>query len=168
MRWMVGAFLVMIFGAGGCALGQSGGYVDASAWSANYTEDYIPEFHLETTSGKNLLLNGIQVKEFSRGGTGSSECCSPIPGVGKTIRVVWRIGGRQETRSEWKTYSKDVAIAGATSSAPDAMNFLIVRFFPGHNIEAEFVSESAEPDGKPSPRVDQLFYGRRVMRQMGE
>ncbi|MEX3910125.1 hypothetical protein AB4Y33_43240, partial [Paraburkholderia sp. BR14319] len=62
----------------GCAVVQPSGYVDASAWGANYTEDYIPEFHLETTSGKNLLLNGIQVKEFSRGGTGSSECCSRI------------------------------------------------------------------------------------------
>jgi hypothetical protein len=167
-RLICGSLIGALSMLASCAVGQPRGYVDASAWSANYTEDYIPDFHLETTSGKNLLLSGIQVKEFSKGGTGSSECCSPIPGVGQAIKVVWSVGVRQEDRSQWRTYSRDVTTTGSTSRAPDAMNFLIVRFFPGRNIEAEFVSESAKPDGKPSPRVDQVFYGRRVMRQIGE
>ncbi|MEX3926989.1 DUF3304 domain-containing protein [Paraburkholderia sp. BR10936] len=167
-RVICGFFIVLLSTMTGCAVVQPSGYVDASAWGANYTEDYIHEFWIQTASGKDTGVGGVQLAEFSRGGKSGSICCSLMPGVGQSIKVVWRVGGRQETRSEWKTYSKDVAVAGATSSAPDAMNFLIVRFFPGHNIEAEFVSESAEYDGKPSPRVDQLFYGRRVMRQMGE
>jgi len=166
---MVGAFLAMMLGLlGGGAVGQPGGYVDATAWSTNYTEDYIRDFWIQTAAGKDTGLEGIQVKEFSRGGTGSSECCSLIPGVGQTIKVVWRVGERQDDRSKWKTYSRDVKVTGATSSAPDAMNVLIVRFFLDQNVEAEFISESAKPNGKPSPRVDQLFYGRRVMRQLGE
>ncbi|MCP3726039.1 DUF3304 domain-containing protein [Paraburkholderia sp. CNPSo 3272] len=84
----------------GCAVGQPSGYVDASAWGANYTEDYIHDFWIQTASGKDTGMGGIQVSEFSRGGKGGRECCALIPGVGQTIRVVWRVGGRQETRSE--------------------------------------------------------------------
>ncbi|CAN7335588.1 DUF3304 domain-containing protein [Trinickia sp. LjRoot230] len=153
---------------GGCASNVPRGYVDASAWSTNYTEDYIYDFSIQTVSGKRLLLGGIQVKEFSRGGTGKRECCSLIPGVGQTIKVVWRIGGRNDDEAQWKTYSRDVVVTGETSNGPDAMNFLIVRFFPNHEVGAELVWESAKPDDKPSPRVDQLFYGRRVMRHVGE
>ncbi len=169
MRWMARVFVAMILGMlDGCAVGQPGGYVDASAWSANYTEDYIQDFWIQTAEGKDTGLEGIQVKEFSKGGTGGSECCSLIPGVGRTIKVVWRVGGHQDDESQWKTYSRNVVVTGATSTDRDAMNFIIVRFFPGHQLEAEFVSESAKPEGKPSPRVDKLFYGQRVMRRIGE
>ncbi|WP_017775379.1 DUF3304 domain-containing protein [Paraburkholderia kururiensis] len=169
MRWMVRVFVAMIFGAlTACATGQPSGYVDTTAWSANYTEDYIPEFWIQTAEGKDTGLAGVQVQEFSRGGKGGHECCSSIPGVGKAIKVVWRVGGHQDDKSMWKTYSRNVVVTGVTSTDRDAMNFLIVRFFPNHNVEAEFVFESARPDGKPSPRVDKLFYGQRVMRHMGE
>ncbi|MEX3669759.1 hypothetical protein AB3X82_16350, partial [Paraburkholderia phenoliruptrix] len=58
-----------------CATGQRMHYVDASAWSANYTEDYIQDFWIQTADGKDTGLSGVQVKEFSAGGTGGSECC---------------------------------------------------------------------------------------------
>jgi len=152
----------------GCAVGQPRGYVDATAWSANYTEEYIHEFHILTASGTDTGLEGIQVKEFSKGGAGGHECCSLIPGVGQTIKVVWKIGAYNDKEPQWKTYSKDVKVTGLTSNDPEWFNFVIVRFFPNHEVEAEFVSESSKFDGEPSPRVDQVFYGRRVMRQKGE
>jgi hypothetical protein len=166
MRWMVRVFLAtMLCVLGGCAIGQPSGYVDASAWSANYTEDYIYDFSIQTSSGKDTGLEGIQVKEFSKGGTGSSECCSLIPGAGRTIKVVWRVGGRQDDKSLWKTYSRDVVIKGAMPHS-ERHSYLVVRFFPDHEVEAElFSSESLDPK---NPRLDKLFSGRRVMRHLGE
>jgi hypothetical protein len=152
----------------GCATGQPRGWVDAAAWGANYTEDYIYDYWIKTVDGKDTGVGGVQVHEFSKGGKGGRICCSPMPGVGQTIKIVWHVGGRREPESQWKTYSRDVVVAGATSSAPNTMNFVIIRFFPGYDVEAEFVSESTKFDGKASPRVDQLFYGRRVMRIKGE
>jgi hypothetical protein len=137
-------------------------------WSANYTEDYIYEFRIQMASGKDTGLAGIHVSEFSKGGQGAHECCSLIPGVGQTIRVVWRVGGRNDEEAQWKTYSRDVVVKGGILNDPDSMNFLIVRFFQNHSVEAEFVSESLKFGAPVSPRVDQLFYGRRAMRQMGE
>lgn len=152
----------------GCAMGQSGRYVRAEAWGANYTEDYIPEFHILTTSGEDTGAEETQIKPFSEGGTGGHECCSPIPGVGQSIKVVWYVGTHQNVRSQWKTYSQDIIVRGSTSTNKDDMNVLIVRFFPGYNIEAEFLYESGRPDEKTNPRVDRIFYGERVMRKMGE
>jgi Protein of unknown function (DUF3304) len=165
MRLMARMFLAMMLG--GCAIGQPSGYVDASAWSANYTEDYIYDFSIQTVSGNDTGLEGIQVKEFSKGGTGSSECCSLIPGVGRAIKVVWRVGGRQDDESQWKTYSRDVVVTGAVSRDPNRHSYLIVRFFPRHEVEAEFVPGD-DPRGARNPRVDQLFLGQRVMRYLGE
>ena len=166
MRWMTRMFFAVMLG--GCAVGQPGGYVDASAWSANYTEDYIPEFHIETASGKSTGLEGIQVKPFSKGGTGGRECCSLIPGVGQTIRVVWQVGGYNDDESQWKTYSRDVIVKGAMPTKKDAYNILMVRFFPDHQVEAELIPDRGEAGGSASPRVDKLFYGQRVMRHIGE
>jgi len=164
---MVRTLVVILLGVlAGCTVGQRSGNIDATAWSTNYTEDYIYDFRILTADGKATGLSGFQVKEFSKGGTGKRMCCALIPGVGQTIKVVWRIGGRQEDESQWKTYSRDVVVIGATSNDPHTRNFLIVRFFPNRDVEAEFVFESTELDGKASPRVDQLFYGRRVMRQL--
>jgi hypothetical protein len=59
-------------------------------------------------------------------------------------------------------------VRGEASTDPKAMNYLVVRFFPEHQVEAELMWDSIEPDRGPSPRLDQLFYGRRVMRQMGD
>jgi len=152
----------------GCAPVQPDRYVDTSAWGANYTEDYIYEYWIQTASGKSTGVGGVQLSEFSRGGTGGSICCSLMPGVGSTVKVGWRTGGRQEDRSQWKAYSREVVVSGSTSNEPHTRNLLIVRFFSGNQVEAEFAFESTRPDGKPNPRVDQLFYGRRTMRQMGE
>jgi hypothetical protein len=153
----------------GCAAVHGRDYVSAPAWAANYTEEYVQDFSILTETGERTGLGGIQVYEFSRGGTsGGHVGYALIPGVGQTIRVVWRVGGHNDAEETWKTFSRDVVVKGTTSNEPDAGNFLIVRFFPEHQVEAEFVWESIKPYGEPSPRVDQLFYGHRVMRQRGE
>jgi len=167
MRWMVRTFVVILLGVlAGCAAGQRSGYVDATAWSTNYTEDYIYDFRILTAEGKPTGLSGFQVKEFSRGGTGKRMCCALIPGVGQTIKVVWSIGGRQDDESLWKTHSREVVVAGTMPTQQQSHSYLIVRFFPNYEIEAElFPSGKLRPD---NPRVDKLFSGHRVMRQLGE
>jgi hypothetical protein len=162
----VAVWLVLL---GGCAIGQPRGWVEAAAWAANYTEDFIYDFSILTADGKRTGVSGTQVSEFSRRGTsGGHICCSLMPGVGQTVKVVWRVGGRRDEEAQWRTYSRDVAVTGATSKAADVRNFVVVRFFPDHDVEVEFIFESTKLDGKASPRVDQLFYGRRVMRKKGE
>lgn len=152
---------------GACAPIQMRGYIDATAWSANYTEDYIREFHIQTADGQDTGLEGVQINEFSKGGQGGHECCSLIPGVGQKIRLVWTVANT-ESKALWKTYSQTLVVKGATSNDPDSMNFIIVRFFPDHNVEAEFISESLKFGAVANPRVDAIFYGRRVMRYIGE
>jgi hypothetical protein len=161
----VAVWLVML---GGCAIGQPRGWVEAAAWAANYTEDFIYDFSVLTVDEKRTGVTGALVQEFSRGGTTGRECCGLMPGVGQTVKVVWRVGGRRDEESQWRTYSRDVVVTGATSKAADVRNFVVVRFFPDHDVEVEFIFESTKLDGKASPRVDQLFYGRRVMRKKGE
>lgn len=91
----------------GCAvLDPKQDYVDVSAWSANYTEEYVKFFAIQARDGEPLGIGGAQVKEISKGGTGINGCCAKIPGVGRTVKVVWEIG-------ESKTLeSKDVVITG--------------------------------------------------------
>ncbi|MFK0380208.1 DUF3304 domain-containing protein [Pandoraea sp. NPDC090278] len=161
-------FLPVLLFIAGCANGGIGkpGYVDVSAWSANYTEDYIQDFEIQTVDGQQTGVGGVQVKEFSKGGTGGRECCALMPGVGKTIKVVWRVGDGNAPKSLWKTYSQDVVVAGTMPTATREHSYLVVRFFPGHKAEAElFPSELLDPN---NPRVDRLFSGSRVMRRMGE
>lgn len=151
-----------------CALRQPNGYVDATAWSANYTEDYIPEFKLETKDGKDLLLLGVQVAEFSKGGKGGGECCSPIPGVGQTIKVVWYVGDRQDDRDKWKSYSRDVVVKGVMPKITKDHSVLVMRFFPQHQVEAELFAGDGV-FGPENPRMDKIFFvGPRAMRKMRE
>jgi hypothetical protein len=162
-------FFVGIVGLlSGCTSLQRRGYVNAGVTAANYSNDYIRDFRILNESGEPAGVGGAQVLEFSKGGLGGQECCAPIPGVGQTINVVWRVGARGERQATWKTFSRSVVVRGVTSNVSGTVNLLIVRFFPDHDAEAEFVVESAKPDDETSPRVDQLFYGRRVMRQKGE
>ncbi|MDQ7982524.1 DUF3304 domain-containing protein [Paraburkholderia sp. SARCC-3016] len=151
-----------------CASARSGNYVTASVSAVNYSEDYVPDFSILTASGERTGMGGIQVQEFSKGGQSGTECCAPIPNAGQTMIVEWRIGGRQEAESNWNTFRKAIVVRGETSSDPKATNYLVVRFFPEHQVEAEFMWERTGPHGQPSPRLDQLLYGRRVMRQMGD
>jgi hypothetical protein len=162
----IGAVCAMLTALSACVIGAPRGYVNAEAWGANYTEDYIREFAIETADGQETQLEGVQVKPFSKGGTGGVECCSPIPGVGQMIRIVWRIGEYNEPLELWETYSKAVRVTGIISKGADTQSALIVRFFPGHEIEAEFVP--MDRGARANSRDDQLFYGRPVMRQMGE
>ncbi|WP_114811863.1 DUF3304 domain-containing protein [Paraburkholderia kururiensis] len=168
-RWMTRVFMTMTLCVlAACATGQPRGYVDVSAWGANYTEDYIQDFWIQTDEGKDTGVGGVLVSEFSRGGTSGHICCSLMPGVGKTIKVVWRVGGRQDDKSQWKTYSRDVVVKGAMPTKKDAYNILMVRFFSDHQVEVEVIPDRGEPGDAASPRVDKLFYGQRVMRHMGE
>jgi hypothetical protein len=82
--------------------------------------------------------------------------------------IEWRVGGRHEAEANWKTFRKAVVVRGETSSDPKAVNRLVVRFFPEHEVEAELMWSLIGPGGRPSSRLDQLIYGRRVMRQMGD
>ncbi|MGO4765878.1 DUF3304 domain-containing protein [Cupriavidus sp. 2KB_3] len=169
MRWIACGLLVMTMAMlGGCAVDRANRDVRVSAWSANYTEDYIYDFEIRRSSGTDTGVGGIQVLEFSRGGTGGCECCAQMPGVGQAIKVVWRVGGRQDEKSAWKTYSRDVVVKGAMPTRKDAYNILMVRFFPGHEVEAEVIPDRGVRDGGASPRVDKLFSGQRVMRHKGE
>jgi hypothetical protein len=169
MRWIARVLLVMVVGVlSGCAVGQPGGYVDASAWSANYTEDYIQDFWIQSADGKKTGLGGIQVKEFSKGGTGKRQCCSLLPGVGQTIKVVWRVGGRQDDESKWKTYSRDAVVIGKMPRNTKDHSVLMVRFFPNHEVEAEILPGDGD-FGPSNSRMDKLFFvGPRVMRRIGE
>jgi hypothetical protein len=152
-----------------CAAAQTRGYVDATAWSANYTEDYIRQFHILTATGDDTGLEGIQVSEFSKGGKGGQQCCSRIPGVGQTVRIVWTVANTDE-KLQWKTFSQDVAVTGTMPKYPneEPHSVLIVRFFPNHEVEAELLPGDGI-FGPKNPRVDKLFFvGPRVMRHKGE
>ncbi|MFP3757729.1 hypothetical protein D3C87_1533570 [compost metagenome] len=167
MKGIAGVFLVALLATlGGCAVALPNRDVEASAWAANYTEDYIYDYRIQTVSGKRTGVGGGNVAEFSRGGTAGIECCGRMPGVGQTVKVVWQVGGRQEDRSEWKTYSRDVVVTGTMPRGSRHHSRLVVRFFPNHEIEAELFPYG-ELDPK-NPRVDKLFSGERVMRHKGE
>ncbi|QYD68270.1 hypothetical protein KZJ38_18720 [Paraburkholderia edwinii] len=152
----------------GCASVRSHGYVDARVSAVNYSEDYVPDFSVLTASGDPTGMGGVQVQEFSKGGLSKNECCAPIPGAGQTMIIEWRVGGRHEAEANWKTFRKAVVVRGETSSDPKAVNRLVVRFFPEHEVEAELMWSLIGLGGRPSSRLDQLIYGRRVMRQMGD
>ncbi|SDB98910.1 Protein of unknown function [Cupriavidus sp. YR651] len=166
VRMITGLALVLVLG--GCVTGQQRGWVTASVRGANYTEDYIYDVSIQTTDGKRVGLGIARVNEFSRGGTSGSECCAFIPAVGQTIKVVWQVGGRQQDKSQWRTYSRDVVVTGAMPKKKDAYNILIVRFFQEHQLEAELIPDRGEAGGTASPRVDKLYSGQRAMRQKGE
>lgn len=162
------AMLLLVIVVGGCATGRTRGWVEASAWGANYTEDYIFDFRIQTAEGKRTGVIGVGLSEFSRGGKAGKICCGLMPGVGQTIKVVWRTGARDERESEWVTYSQDVVVAGEVSRSARRHSYLIVRFFPNREVEAEFIPGD-DPRGARNPRVDKLFFvGPRVKRQKGE
>ncbi|APR34949.1 hypothetical protein BTO02_05385 [Paraburkholderia sp. SOS3] len=151
----------------GCVSTKSNEYVTASVYGVNYSEDYVPDFSILTESGEQTGMGGSRVQEFSKGGLSGLMCCAPIPKPGRSLIVSWHIGDRKEGEANWKSFRKTVVVRGEASNDPDKMNSLVVRFFPGYEVEAELMCESTGPDAGPSPRLDQLFYGRRVMRRMG-
>ncbi|APR34947.1 DUF3304 domain-containing protein [Paraburkholderia sp. SOS3] len=152
----------------GCKSAGSGEDVLATAWSANYTEDYIYDFRIRKVSGKDTGLEGIQVKEFSRGGTGSSECCSTIPRVGQQIEIVWRVGNYRAADTDMKTFNKTVVVTGTMPKKTLEHSVLIVRFFQNHEAEAELIPGDGD-FGPSNQRIDKLFFAvPRVMRAKGE
>ncbi|WP_227460977.1 DUF3304 domain-containing protein [Cupriavidus pauculus] len=160
------AVALLLATLGGCAIGQPRGWVEAAAWAANYTEDFIYDFSVLTVDGKRTGVTGALVQEFSRGGTTGRECCGLMPGVGQTVKVVWRVGGRREDESQWRSYSRDVLVSGTMPKETKTHSYVLVRFFPRHEVELELVP-SVDLDPR-NPRVDKLFSGQRVMRNKGE
>jgi hypothetical protein len=161
------AIALLVMAAGCSAIGKQG-YVDASARTANYTEMYV-DYTFYDTKGRNLGLGG-DAKPFSKGGTGGGECCVPLPGPGQTVRIIWSEETEDDDPAKKRTYTKDVVVIGPPPFPGDSYNYVITRFFPKQQVEIELVSVPEESLGKgpPSPRLDQLFYGRRVMRKIGE
>ena len=159
----VAALAPLAMTAGCTALGQQEN-VNATAVTANYTEMYV-DYTFYDVNGRNLGLGG-SANPFSKGGTGGLECCTALPGPGKTVRVTWdeETPGRNDSRTFH--YSRDVMVIGSQPLPGDSYNYVITRFFPGQQIEVEFVLESG--GGGRSPRLDQIFYGQHEMRQMGE
>ena len=165
----IGATCAMLIALCGCAIGAPRGYVPAIGLrAANYTEDYIHEYHLETVNGTDLRIGGAQVKQFSKGGASVGDCCAALPGVGQSLRVVWQTGGYNDPESTWTAHTVIAHIKGTTSDDPNSNTFLILRFFPNNQIEAEYVAQSLKSDSPLDPRVDLLSTGQRVMRQMGK
>ncbi len=139
---------------------------DATVMGVNYTNDYI-HFRLISPSGESFGIGG-DAKPFSKGGTGGWSCCAMVPSVGQTVRVELSVGGFNDAADQHKTYSRDVVVVG-TMPKPEykLQSYLIVRFFPRHEVEAEFIAGD-DPLGMRNPRVDQLLLGQRVMRHLGE
>jgi hypothetical protein len=159
--WVALALLAMV---SGCSAWAQQGYVEARATTANYTEMYV-DYTFYDAKGQNLGLGG-DAKPFSKGGTGGDECCVPLPGPGQTLRVVWSEETEDDDPAKKRTYTKDVVVIGPPPLPGDPYNYVITRFFPGQQVEVELVSEPMS--GGRSPRLDQLFYGRSVMRHIGE
>jgi hypothetical protein len=160
------AFFLLSFGLGACAessIAQGGANV--TVMGANYTSDHI-DFTLMSPSGKNLGI-GENVKPFSKGGSGGWSCCSMVPGVGQTVRVESKVGGFNDAADQYKTYKRDVVVTGSMPSTKDELHgYLIVRFFPGNQVEVELIPSA---DFAPqNPHVDKLFSGNRVIRKIGE
>jgi hypothetical protein len=155
------ALLAMV---GGCATLTHRGYVEVSAFTANYTEKYV-DYSFYDTKDRPFGLGG-GAKPFNKGGTGGGACCAMLPGPGQTVRIVWSETPPGGDASQKRSYTRDVVVIGSPPLPGDAYNSLIVRFFPDQQLEAELISES--PGGPRSPRLDRVFYGERVMRHMGE
>ncbi|WP_198021438.1 DUF3304 domain-containing protein [Burkholderia sp. WSM2232] len=148
----------------GCSAWSQQGYVKVRDVSANYTETYI-DYRFYDTKGRNLGLGG-RANPFSKNGQGGGTCCALLPGPGQTVRVVWDEEVAGENQSKNLQYSRDVVVRGSSPLPGNSYNYVITRFFPKQQVEVEFVSESM--GGGRSPRLDQIFYGRSVMRQIGE
>jgi hypothetical protein len=127
-KTLIAVLLALAFGAfSGYA---SRGYVpEIRIHAANYTEEYIHDFYVTTADGKHLGIGGVSVKQFSNGGANLGDCCASTPGVGQSIRAVWRTGNYNDPESKWTTHTATVILKGETSDDPDTLTYLILRFF---------------------------------------
>ncbi|CAE6902918.1 hypothetical protein [Paraburkholderia domus] len=162
----IGTVCALLIVLCGCATGAPQGYVDVRAMAANYTNKDV-DYSFFDASGKPFNFGG-EAKPFPEGGTGGIECCALLPGIGQTLRVIWREGDHNDSYDQMQSYRRDVTVIGTSPLQGDAYNYVIVRFFPEHRVEVELVSEPNGPRAFRSPRLDKIFYGQRIMRHMGE
>lgn len=141
------------------------GYVLARTFIANYTDMYV-DYSLYDTKDRPFGMGGRANPFSKRGAAGGHICCAMLPGPGQILRVEWTEGTFDGDPSKKYKYAKDVKVLGSKALPGDSYNYLVTRFFSGHQVEVEFISE--EKDGAPSPRLDRLFRGERIMRQIGE
>lgn len=159
--------LVVSVTSSGCAsTGYEIPYV--RVFAANYTEEYIHEFDIQTENGKPIPLAGYDVKPFSQGGASTGACCANLPGVGATLRVVWKTGDYYAPESAWVTHTATSKIKGSTSNDPEVNTFMIMRFFSGDLVEGEYIAQDVSFGSKRDPRRDLIFTGQRIMRKPGE
>jgi hypothetical protein len=170
MKRTLGAALIALTAAtlSSCAAGASSWQRYMKIWPANYTEDFIHDFRLQTEFGKDIPLKGEEIRAFSKGGSGSDACCADLPGIGSTVRVIWRTGDMYAPETAWVSHSAVAHIGGATAQTSDSHSFLILRFFPKDQIEAEYITQLDDPYSPANPRIDVLFQGKRIMRKPGE
>ncbi|WP_413184077.1 DUF3304 domain-containing protein [Paraburkholderia sacchari] len=162
------ALLVSVSGCAASGKGYGEGIPDVGVRAANYTENYITEFYLSTTESGSRRFAGTPIKEFSRGGVSGGACCFSLARPGKEVRVEWYTGQRNDPESRWIQHSEVTRAAGTTSDDPDSNISLIVRFFPGDRVEAEYVVQEEKLDSARNPRFDAIFTGQHVMRHIGE
>lgn len=163
------AVLALLVMMSGCATGANRGSVrDVGIRATNYTENYITDFSIGMGKNKNLRFAGTSVKKFSKGGTGGGVCCFSSAGPGEEIRVEWFTGQLHDEESQWTRHSATTHAIGSAPDDPESSVTLIVRFFPGEQVEAEYVVQEQKPDSVRNPRFDALFTGRRIMRHIGE
>ena len=163
------AAIALLAVVSGCAAIEYRGPVpDVGVRAANYTENYITDFYLSAPDSGNGRLAGTSIKEFSRGGTGGGVCCFSLAKPGQNIQVEWYTGRRNDPESSWTRHSAVTRAKGAMSDDPNSNISIIVRFFPNDKVEAEYVVQEEKPDSPRNPRLDALFTGQRVMRNIGE
>lgn len=169
MNWIRALLLaVSLTSLTACATGVPRGYVDVSTEGVNYTEDQIAFFSVRTTSDEKTGAFGSALQKFSDGATGGTVCCAPIPGVGQFVKVVWEVTDPNQRNGQAKAFSRDVRLIGTTPANTAKHSLLIVRFFDGHEVEAEIIPGDGDL-GPSNPRMDRLFFaGPKLMRKKGE
>ncbi|WP_343655974.1 DUF3304 domain-containing protein [Paraburkholderia caribensis] len=151
----------------GCASLSQIGYVpEVAVVTANYTDKYV---YYSLADGDDRPLNiGGSAHPFANGGTGGTDCCRAMPNAGQKITVRWQEGTKDINADKTPLLHKTVTVRGSSPRSGDRFNYMIVRFFSGQQVEVEILSEPNGPRATRDPRLDKIFYGQRVMRQIGD
>ncbi|AUT64656.1 DUF3304 domain-containing protein [Paraburkholderia terrae] len=151
----------------GCASLSQIGYVpEVAVFTANYTDKYV-YYSLDDADDRPLNIGG-SAHPFKNGGTGGTDCCRSMPDAGQKITVRWQEGTKDINADQTPLLHKTVIVRGSSPPSGDRFNYMIVRFFSGQQVEVEILSDPNGPRATRNPRRDQIFYGQRVMRKIGE